>query len=59
MVLGILVLDGYTFIRYMHLALFHNVIVGNLKSFFQLDNQIDIDFYSTKSATLPLSTKPH
>ena len=33
-------------------SLFENVVVGNLKSFFQLDHQVDITLYFTEAAKL-------
>ena len=32
--------------------LFENVVLGSLKSFFQLDNQVDVGHYVTKLTTL-------
>ena len=48
----------YNSIRYKFQALFEKLVLGSLKSFFQLDHQVDISLYlteATASATLPSS----
>ena len=44
-------------IRDKFLSLFENVVLGSLKPFFQLDQQVDISLYLTKAITLCHSTK--
>ena len=39
-------------IRNKFSSLVENIILGSLKSFFQLDHQVDISFYLTKAAAL-------
>ena len=43
----------YDPIRDKFLSLFENVVLDNLKSFFQLDDQVDISLYLMKATTSP------
>ena len=42
----------YNPIRDKFPSLFENVVPGNLKSFFKLDQQVDISLYLTEATTL-------
>ena len=42
----------YNLIRDKFPSLFENVILGSLKSFFQLDHQVDISFYLMEAIAL-------
>ena len=42
----------YNFIKDKWQSLFENVVLGNLKSFFQLDHQVDVSLYLTDAIAL-------
>jgi hypothetical protein len=42
----------YNSIRYSFLSLMHNVVLGNLKEFYQLDHHVDISRYLIEATVL-------